>query len=107
MIGDYKEYCTALITPDFEQLEALAKEHEIEFKSASELIVNEKIIRHVKRDIDYIQKDLAKFERVRRFSLLSEPFTVENGELSPKMSIKRHVVEKKYAAFIDAMYGES
>ncbi len=106
LIGDYREYCTALITPDFEQLETLANEHGIEFKIVSELIVNEKIIRHVKHDIDYIQKDLAKFERVRRFAMLSEPFTIENGELSPKMSIKRHVVEKKYAAFIDAMYGE-
>ncbi len=105
LIGDYREYCTALITPDFEQLESLAADLDINFGKASELIINEKIISHVKRDIDYIQKDLAKYERVRRFAMLAEPFSVANGELSPKMSIKRHVVEKKYAAFIDAMYG--
>lgn len=106
LIGDSREFCTALITPDFEQLKSIAAELDIKFESETELISNDKIIRHIKKDIDYYQKDLSKFERVRRFKLLSQPFTVENGELSPKMSIKRHVVEKKYAAFIDAMYGD-
>jgi long-chain acyl-CoA synthetase len=106
LIGDNREFCSALITPDFDQLKTLADEMNIKYDSVTELISNEIIIKHIKNDIDYYQKDLAKFERVRRFSLLSQPFTVENGELSPKMSIKRHIVEKKYAEFIEAMYGE-
>lgn len=104
LIGDNREFCTALITPDFEQLKGLAEEFGIEYKLPSELISNEKIIRHIKKDLDYFQQDLAKFERVRKFKLLSQPFSVENGELSPKMSIKRHVVERKYSDLIDAMY---
>lgn len=105
LIGDSREYCTALITPDFEQLRILADDFGISYEKESELISNEQIIRHLKKDIDYYQKDLAKYERVRKFSILSKPFTVEDGELSPKMSIKRHVVEKKYAEFIERMYG--
>lgn len=106
LIGDSREFCTALITPDFEQLKSLAGELGVLYQTETELIFNDKIVKHIKKDIDYYQKDLSKFERVRRFKLLSQPFSVENGELSPKMSIKRHIVEKKYAAFIEAMYGE-
>lgn len=106
LIGDRREFCTALISPDYKQLEDLANEFEIEFSDVSELILNSKIINHVKKDIDYLQKDLAKFEKVRKFSFVSQPFTIENGELSLKMSIKRHIVEKKYADMIEMMYGE-
>lgn len=104
LIGDSREYNTALISPDFNQLKDLATEFGIEFDNVSELIGNEKIIRHIKNDIDYLQKDLSKFERVRRFQLLSSSFSVDSGELSPKMSIKRHVVERKYSDLIENMY---
>ncbi|MGB9702790.1 MAG: AMP-dependent synthetase/ligase [Candidatus Kapaibacteriota bacterium] len=104
LIGERREYCTAIISPNFEQLESLAKEFEINFNDKNELIVNPKIISHLKREIDYIQRDLAKYEKVRKFVLLSEPFTIENGELSPKMSIRRHVVEKKYSEIIEQLY---
>jgi long-chain acyl-CoA synthetase len=53
-----------------------------------------------------LSKDLSKFEKIRKFSLLSKPFSVENGELSPKMSIKRHIVERNYAEIINRMYNE-
>jgi long-chain acyl-CoA synthetase len=104
LLGDRKEYCTALITPDFEQLKALADNLGIKYSSPSELISNQQIISVIKRDIDRLQKDLAKFERVRKFSLLSEPFSVDNGELTPKLSIRRHVVERKYSYLIEQMY---
>ncbi len=104
LIGDRREYCTALLTPNYEQLGALADDFGIAYMDTSELINNKKIVDHVKKDIDYLQKDLAKFERVRRFRLLSMPFSIENGELSPKLSIKRHVVERKYTDFIEQMY---
>jgi long-chain acyl-CoA synthetase len=104
LIGEKREYCTALISPNFEQLESLANEFGIAYTNKSELIYNQKIIAHLKRDIDYLQKDIAKFEKVRKFAMLSEPFTIENGELSPKMSIRRHIVEKKYSEIINQLY---
>lgn len=104
LFGDSREYNTALISPNFEQLRDLAEEFEIEFDNEDELIANKKIVHHIKHEIDYYQKDLAKYERVRRFQLLSKPFSVDSGELSPKMSIKRHVVERKYSDLIENMY---
>ena len=104
LIGDSREFCTALITPDFDQLNKLADTLGVQYSSLSELISNEKIIKTVKSDIDRLQKDSAKFERVRKFSLLSQPFSIENGELTPKLSIKRHVVENKFSDLIERMY---
>ncbi len=104
LIGDRREYCTALITPDFEQLKNLAEVFEINFQNDTELIANPKIVKAIKNDFDRLQKDLAKYERVRKFKLLSQPFSVENGELTPKMSIRRHVVERKYSYLIEEMY---
>lgn len=104
LIGDSREYNTALISPDFNQLKELADEFNVKYDNLIELIANEKIIKHIKSEIDYLQRDLAKFERVRRFQLVSQPFSVDNGELSPKMSIKRHVVERKYSDLIENMY---
>jgi len=106
LIGEKREYCTALLTCDFEQLRILAEELQVEFQNEDELISNSKILKHIKGDIDFYQKDLSKFEKVRRFQLLSKPFTVDTGELSPKLSIKRHVVESKYSELIAQMYNE-
>jgi long-chain acyl-CoA synthetase len=104
IIGDNREFLTALITPDFEQIKAIADNFGIKYSNTNELISNEKIIKAIKQDIDRLQKDLAKYERVRRFKLLTEPFSIENGTLTPKLSIKRHVVERKYSDLIDQMY---
>lgn len=104
LIGEKREYCTALITPDFVQLKKLADNFGLDYRNPSELISFPQIVRVIQMDIDRIQKDLAKFERVRKFSLLSMPFSIENGELTPKLSIKRHVVERKYSDLIDQMY---
>lgn len=106
LIGEKREYCTALLSPNYDQLKQLASEFNIEYKSEDELFSNQKIMMHIKREIDYLQKDLSKFERVRKFSLLSKAFTIETGELSPKMSVRRHIVERNYEDLIDKMYGE-
>ncbi len=107
LIGDRREFCTALITPNFEHLKSIAELFEIEYENETQLISNPKIIQAIKLDLDRLQKDLAKYERVRKFKLLSQPFSVENGELTPKMSIRRHVVERKYNYLIEEMYNLS
>ncbi len=75
-----------------------------DFTNTDELLCNPQIIKTIKNDIDRLQTDFAKYERVRKFRLLSAPFSIESGELTPKMSIKRHIVERNYSFLIDEMY---
>ncbi|MCL5033745.1 MAG: long-chain fatty acid--CoA ligase [Bacteroidetes bacterium] len=104
LIGDKRRFNTALIVPDFEYLREFAKEHRLKYENDEELMNNEKILDAIKKDIDALQKDLAKYEQVRRFRLLSTPFTIENGLLTPTLKVKRKIVEQKYASLIESMY---
>lgn len=104
VIGERRDYMIALVSPNYEQLESLAKELNIEFTKREELINNTKILRQLRRDIEFFQQDFAKYEKVRKFRLVEMPFSVEGGELSPKMSIKRHIIEDKYSTLINQIY---
>jgi long-chain acyl-CoA synthetase len=104
LIGDKREYCTALIVPDFDAIKGFADSNGITFNGNEELISNPKIYDLFKNEIDIRQRDLAKYERVRKFTLLPEAFTVENGGMTPTLKIKRKEVEKKFAEIIEKMY---
>ncbi|MDA0986020.1 MAG: long-chain fatty acid--CoA ligase [Bacteroidetes bacterium] len=104
LIGDKKMFCSALIVPEFENLKDFAKNENINFLTHQELIKDEKIVSLFSNEIDRFQKDLANFERVRRFRLLADPFTIENNELTPTQKVKRKVVEEKYSQLIEEMY---
>ncbi len=104
LIGDKRRFNTALIVPDFDYLKEFAKEHRLKYENEEQLMNDEKVNAAMKKDIDQIQKDLAKYEQVRRFKLLMTPFTIENGCLTPTLKVKRKVVEQKYHDLIDSMY---
>jgi len=104
LIGDGKMFLTALIVPEFELLKDYARRSGIAFQSDGELTENDVIRQLFKKEIDSLQKDLPAFERVRRFELLRQPLTVENGEITPTMKVKRKVVEEKFAEVIEKMY---
>ncbi len=104
LIGDKKRYNTALIVPDFDYLKEFAREQNISFASDEDLITREEVIAAVEKDINNLQKDLAKYEQVRRFRLLPSAFTIESGDLTPTLKVKRKVVEQKYADLIESMY---
>ncbi len=95
LIGDAREYCTALIVPDVDAAAALSK------KGSSDALT---IRQAIQADIDKLQRDFAKHERIRKFTILDEPFTVENGMLTPTLKVKRKVVEERYKHVIEAMY---
>jgi long-chain acyl-CoA synthetase len=104
LIGDGKMYLSALIVPEFEILKDHAKSHKISFTDQLDLVSQSQVKQLFQSEIDKIQKDLPSFERVRRFELLSEPLTVEGGEITPTMKVKRKVVEDKFAHLIKKMY---
>ncbi len=104
LIGDKRRYNTALIVPDFEVLKDFAKDHHIRFSDIKDLISDNQIYEAVKRDINELQKDLAKYEQVRRFKFLPSPFTIENGDLTPTLKVKRSIVEQRFIDIIESMY---
>ena len=104
LIGDRRRFNTALIVPDFEVLGDYAKGHGISFSSNNDLITDERISEAIRKDINELQKDLAKYEQVRRFKLLANPFTIEDGDLTPTLKVRRKVVEQKYSDTIESMY---
>ena len=106
LVGDRRTYLTALIVPDFEALREYAEARKIRFDSNTELAQHPQIRMLIEQDIGQIQKDLSSYERVRRFTLLDKPFTVEEGELTPTQKVRRKIVEERYAHLIEEMYRE-
>jgi long-chain acyl-CoA synthetase len=104
LIGDHRMYLTALIVPDFEVIKEYADARKLAYATPAYLTRREEIYQLIERDINVIQKDLANYERVRRFVLLDHQFTVEEGELTPTQKVRRSVVEKRYADVIESMY---
>ncbi len=104
LVGDGRMFLTALIVPEFEILKEYAKSVGIAFSRDSDLIQIEDVRKVFEKEIQSLQKDLPTYERVRRFELLPEQLTVENGEITPTLQVKRKAVEKKFEALIEKMY---
>lgn len=106
VIGDRHKFISALVTPNFEALEAYAQEQGIDYHSREELVANEVVHDFYKQRIDGRSQELANYEQVKAFTLLPFPFAQETGELTPTLKIKRKVVAEKYTVQIEAMYPE-
>lgn len=105
--GDRRHYLTALITLDKEGVIKYAQDNQILFSEYAELIKNPKIIALVQKITDEVNGHLAGFESIKKFVILPNEFTVETGELTPSLKIKRKVVGEKYKAELDSMYADS
>jgi len=104
IIGDKRMFITALIVPDFEALKEYADANRIQYTSNEDLISLKQIDDMMQKDFAQFQKQLANYERVRKFTLLSKPFTIETGEMTPSLKLKRKVIEARYEELIDDMY---
>ena len=106
IIADQRKFVAALIVPDFRLLEAYARDNHIEFGSREELCADKRIHDMMTERIDTLQQTLAHYEKIKRFTLLPQGFTMENGELTSTLKLKRAVVYKNYKETIDKMYEE-
>ena len=104
IIGDQRKYVTALIVPDFIELEKYAEKHLIIYNSREELCKNQHIYDLFKLAIDRMQNEFANYEQIKKFHILSEPFSIESGELTNTLKIKRAFIEKKYGEIINSLY---
>jgi len=104
IIGDNRKYVTALIVPVLERLHFIAEDLEIKFNDAKELLKNHKIRDLIKERINALQTELSSHEKVVDFTLLLEPFSIENNMLTSTLKTRRKVISEMYASLIEGMY---
>ncbi len=104
VIGDSRKYVTAIIVPAIEALKAYARRKKIQYQSLEDLLKNSQIIEMLTRRIEALQEGLASFEKIKKFTLLPREFTMESGELTNTLKIRRPVINRRYASEIEAMY---
>ena len=106
IIADQRKFVSALIIPVYPLLEEYAREHQIAFESREQLCADPKINEMMKERIDTLQQQLAHYEQIKRFTLLPNHFSMEKGELTNTLKIKRRVLNENYKKEIEAMYAE-
>jgi len=106
IIADEHKFVSALIIPDYTLLEQWARENDITFDNRHQLCSNPKVTQMVMDRIATLQQEFAHYEQVKRITLLPEPFSMERGELTNTLKIKRPIIAKNYKEQIDAMYEE-
>lgn len=107
IIADERKFVSALIVPDYSLLEEFARKSGIKYSSREELCAHPQIYAMMEERIETLQQQLASYEKIKRFTLLPKPFTMERGELTNTLKIRRKVLAKNYAAEIDLMYEET
>lgn len=106
VIGENEPYMAALIVPDFEVLEGWANEQNLDYGSLGELLQHEEVQTIYKKEIRSYSRDLASHEKIRDFRLVPSEFTVESGELTPTLKVKRRVIEQRYKHLIDDIFSD-
>lgn len=104
VIGDQHEFISALIVPDFETLEEWAQLTGIPWDNKEDLIKDKKVLHLFDEVVKKVMVNFSHFEQIKKFILISNGWTIESGEMTPKLSIKRKVVEKNCSALIDDLY---
>ena len=106
VIADQRKFVSAMIVPVYGLVKNYAKEKGLEYKDMADLLQHPKVQALFRARIDTLQQQFAHYEQVKRFTLLSEPFSMERGELTNTLKLKRSVVAKNYKELIDKMYEE-
>ncbi len=106
IIADQRKFVSALIIPEYKLLEEFARQHNIDFANRTELCQHPDVVKFVKYRIDTLQQEFAHYEQVKCITLLPEPFSMERGELTNTLKVKRSVLNENYATQIEKMYEE-
>ena len=107
LVGNEQKFPAALIIPNFEQLASFAKSEGLNIKTPTEFCAHSKIISLLEKQVTELTQELAKYEKVKKIALLSEELTVDGGELTPTLKVKRRVVNEKYKDVIEKIYADA
>ena len=104
IVGEFRKHPAALIVPNFAFLQDWCREKKIPFDGPEEVIGQEAVIQRFQDEIDRLNEVYGQWEKVKRFRLIPHPFTIENGELTPTLKLKRKVIHQRYAEEIESIY---
>lgn len=107
IVADKRKFVSALIVPSYSLVEDYARQHGISFASREELCAHPAIVKFFTERIETLQQDLAHYEQIKHFVLLSHPFTMDNGELTNTLKVRRRVVYEHYADTIEKIYADA
>jgi long-chain acyl-CoA synthetase len=104
IVADARHFVSALIVPSFESLEEYARSINLQYQCRAELLRHSAVAEFFEARIQELQQELARFQQVKKFTLLPSAFSVEAGEVTPTMKLRRRIIEANYRSEIDAMY---
>lgn len=104
IIADSRNFVSALIVPHFEGLEEHARSIGLKYRNLADLLEHTKVVEFFETRIHHLQQELAQYEQVKKFTLLKRPFSMELGELTPTLKLRRKSIEAAFKAEIEAMY---
>ncbi len=107
LVGDGRKYIAALIIPDFKELKIFAKDNGIQYANEKELMEHPKSKELIKKQVDEVNEKLARYEQIKYYTVMETPFTVETGELTPTLKLKRRIINQKYKDVIESMFVNS
>ena len=106
VIGDQRKFISAIIIPNYENLKKWAQQNSLNFIDQRELVNSVAVNQLMSQEIDRLQVETARYEKIKKFILLPEPLTIEQGELTPSLKIKRKVLEERFKKEIEDLYRE-
>jgi long-chain acyl-CoA synthetase len=106
VIGDRRRFLSALIVPNFEKLEAFARQNGITAKDTAELVKDKRVRDLVAQEVERATPGLAPYEKIKRIILLDRDFEIEKEEITPTLKVKRNIIEERYKDLIDDLYRE-
>jgi len=104
--GDEKKYLSAIIVPDFEAISDYAKAREIHFTNELDLVAHPAVVAMIRKEVFEVNRTLEPYEAIKRYHIMDRKFTVETGELTPTLKIKRELILRKYKSIFNSLYSE-
>jgi len=104
IIGSEQKFASAIIVPSFTNLRAWANKQKIQFADSKELIENKRVQNYMQKEVEKINNGLSSHEKIKRWKLVKDEWSIGSGELSPTLKLKRNVINNKYADIIKQIY---
>ena len=106
VVGENQKFAAALIVPNFEHLKTWCEENHIAFTTNAEVIKDKKVIERYRKEVESYNKFFGDYEKIKRFELLDHEWTIEDGEVTPSLKIRRKAIAERYQDLIDGMFAE-